>query len=600
MGVVRDVFAVNRGVRRWPVALKAAISLAIPLSVATALGEQSLGLISTLGAFTALYAPSSPGRFRARLMAVVGVGLVAAATLGALTAGQPVLGIAAMVLVAMVATFACQALKIGPPGAFFFILVVGVANLMAQHGAPVAKIMALVAAGAAIAFVVGLSDLTLDRHGPERRAVDQAERAVDTFEATRGPQQAVAARGAASTALHAAWTALRDGGGRGGGGPELQLLTRRLGEVAERYAAVSARVSAHALGIDPEPWGSVQTTDARRLELTSVAQARQLSERREDEVDLEQLRESSLGRPDAGYLLRAAARRPSEILLSVLRVGLATAIAGALSVALGLGHGYWAVAFSALVLHQGGTRAAQTTRGLQRLVGTLGGLLLFAVLVQVHPTGWAVVVILVVLQLLIELLVVRNYAAAVLFITPLALSIASAAAPGLDPWHNVTDRAVDTVVAVVVSLAVLWATGWGRSVLHVRSHGRRVIEGIGAVLQDLASGRVFTAAARANRRHLYYELLEADQVTRRAAADEPRAVTPYQAMEQEVMTLGYLVLGACWHPTARASRELFEQAQVPLRRITATPVTSPRPAGEITADVLAIRSVISWWRARDR
>lgn len=89
--------------RRWPVALKAALAIAIPLTVATAVGRQDWAMTCSLGAFTVLFGPTTAGRFRARLLAAAGTGFVACAWLGAITAGAPVIHLAVMVAVAVVA-----------------------------------------------------------------------------------------------------------------------------------------------------------------------------------------------------------------------------------------------------------------------------------------------------------------------------------------------------------------------------------------------------------------------------------------------------------------------------------------------------------------
>ncbi|MGO1173283.1 MAG: FUSC family protein, partial [Actinomycetaceae bacterium] len=96
------------------------------------------------------------------------------------------------------------------------------------------------------------------------------------------------------------------------------------------------------------------------------------------QVERTQVRYSSLGRPDAGYLLRQAAWWPSESMLVALRLLVATAVAGTVATLLGNDHVYWAVVFAALIVQTGGTRYAQATKALQRVVGTLLGLGVFS------------------------------------------------------------------------------------------------------------------------------------------------------------------------------------------------------------------------------
>lgn len=590
----RTILRLNPSPPRWPVAVKAAVAMAVPLSVGQLAGHLSLGLVASLGVFTILYGATAPGRFRARVMALAALGLTGAVALGAMTAGHPVVTVAVLVVVAMVAAFVCVALKVGPPGSYFFVLVLGVGNLAVTHGAAPWSVVALTFAGAVSAWVIGMADLLVAPHRAEQRATEAAEGAIRAF-AAGVPQDPAdpapepgkdddgdleALRASASGALHRAWTAVTDGG-------RPPRLVERLERAQLTYAAASARLAGARLGVEPRPWGSVDDEaadhDVRSGEQEPLVDAA---------VDAEQLRDTALGRPGAGYLLREAARWPSEVLLMVLRVGLATTFAGLVAHVLHQGHVYWAVCFAALVLHQGGTREVQTVRGVHRTLGTLVGLLIFAGLLALDPQGWWLVVVVAGMQLVVELLITSNYALAVVVITPLALTIGMASAPGEPVSSVVADRLVDTLVGVACALLVLWATGRRAPEVVLRAHARRVVVATERVMVDLAAGALETRDALDHRRNLYYELLESDVVARRALADSRDAVGPYHRMERSLAALGYLVLGACWHPDIRRAHAAFDRARGPLERIMADPVTTPRPAEAIERDVREVEELV--------
>lgn len=572
---------------RWPVALKAALTILLVLGGSLALGDLRLGMLASLGTFTVIYGPTTAARYRFRLMLAVGAGLVTASFAGALVAGDPVLTVLTLTAIAAVATFLCVTLSVGPPGAFFFCLVPGVAGLAAGHGTPVGLIVGAAAVGAVVAMAVGMSDLVVDPSRPERRAVETAEAAMDRFEAERDREELDRVRHAASSALHAAWTVVTDAGSHA-------RWTRRLWTVQDRYAAATARVTGGLLGIDPSPWGTPgeeTSVEERAVPEENDAQARR--------VDVEQIRDTSLGRPATRYLLRRAAQWPSEVLLVTARVVVGALVAGTISALLGVEHVYWTVAFTTLVLHQGGTREAQTVRALQRLGGTALGLGVFALLAAAGAHGWTIVVIVAVLQFLVEMLVVRNYGLAVIAITPLALTIGSHASGPRPPGPLIAERALDTVIAVVVALAVLRLVGRNTHVTLLRGYARSVVLAIDAVLADLAAGRIETREARADRRRLYHALLESAQIARRTDADDPGHVADYHEMERTLSRLGYLVLGLAWHPDTRAARGLSEQARAPLARILDHSVRGDRPAGDIHADVRAVADAVTTWRPAD-
>ncbi|MGD7705486.1 FUSC family protein [Microlunatus sp. Y2014] len=453
---LRFLYSMQASPPRAVIAVKAAVAMGIPLTLAVALGQEQLGFLASLGAFTILYGPATAWRRWIRMMLVVGGSLTGSALLGALTAWQPVLHLVVLVLSAMVAVFLCLALRTGPPNAFFFVLAQGVAGLAVSGGAPAVPLVLSVAGGAAIAVVVGMSDLVFDPRRPERVAIEHAGVAVDAYESARGRDDITATHHGGATALHTAWTTVADGGSH-------SAMVQRLASVQARY---SVRLAGDTASVTN--WTVALPTDEPSATMPEGSDAEDRTSALA--VEAEQFRDTALGRADAGHLIRSAAHWPSEVLHAVNRVGPAALLAGAVALALANGHVYWAVAFSLLILNQGGTRLAQTHRAVQRLLGTLLGLVAYGFVLRLQPDAWVVVMVVVVLQFAVEMMVTRNYGVAVIFLTPLALTVATAAAPGVPVDTLVADRALDTVIAVASALLVLWLTGRVRPELQLRAH----------------------------------------------------------------------------------------------------------------------------------
>ncbi len=132
-------------------------------------------------------------------------------------------------------------------------------------------------------------------------------------------------------------------------------------------------------------------------------------------------------------------------------------MAGTIATAAGLGHPYWACLTAVVPMAAPNTRA-RLLRAAHRLVGTGLGLLVAAVLLALHPTGWTVVVLVAAAQFGAELFVLRNYSLALVFITPLALLMTTMAS-SVAPRGLLTDRAIETAlgVAVGVGATLLWS-----------------------------------------------------------------------------------------------------------------------------------------------
>lgn len=132
-----------------------------------------------------------------------------------------------------------------------------------------------------------------------------------------------------------------------------------------------------------------------------------------------------------------------------------------LGLASGLPFPYWAQIAAIAPLSAPG-RTLQVERGLHRIVGTTAGIVTTAFLLSFPSQPWQLVVWVVVMQFLAEMYVLRNYAVALLFITPLALIMVQLAHP--QPAGTILRaRVLETAIGAVVGIAVVIAAAlWDR------------------------------------------------------------------------------------------------------------------------------------------
>lgn len=113
---------------------------------------------------------------------------------------------------------------------------------------------------------------------------------------------------------------------------------------------------------------------------------------------------------------------------------------------------YW-VPVSCLAVIQGTSLRAVWNRQLQRLLGTAVGLLVAWGLLSLPREPWSIAATIMALSFVVELLIVRHYAVAAMFITPLAILLAEAAQMGqASPAALMQARFVDTVLGCLVGL----------------------------------------------------------------------------------------------------------------------------------------------------
>ena len=114
---------------------------------------------------------------------------------------------------------------------------------------------------------------------------------------------------------------------------------------------------------------------------------------------------------------------------------------------------YW-VPVSCLAVIQGSSLRAVWNRQLHRIVGTSLGLLVAWGLLLLPLDKWTVSLTMMALSFIIELTVVRHYAFASIFITPLTILLAEAATLGQGSTASLIQaRFFDTMLGCLVGLA---------------------------------------------------------------------------------------------------------------------------------------------------
>ncbi len=117
---------------------------------------------------------------------------------------------------------------------------------------------------------------------------------------------------------------------------------------------------------------------------------------------------------------------------------------------------YW-VPISCAAVMQGVTVHHIWQRSFQRILGTFIGLGLARVLLQLHLTPLSICIFIFVLQFIIEMLVVRHYGLAVIFITPMTIFLAEAgSALSANPDTLIGARFLDIALGSIVGAIGGW------------------------------------------------------------------------------------------------------------------------------------------------
>lgn len=372
--------------------------------------------------------------------------------------------------------------------------------------------------------------------GPERAAVAAAGQGIAHFVDSIGKSGEASARHAAALAVHGSWTVLvthQPARPRPSGAlSHLRALNREL-----NLLFVSA-MNASTISKSP-PAGAA---DKARSLAAEAAETRQALERTDPN-------HVPLGHQGALASLRGSLRPWSPALMAAARVGVAVAIAGAIGAALELERAYWTTTAAVLILHQGLDWIRSLQRGLERMSGTLVGLILAGAILAIHPQGPWLVMTLMLLKFIIEMTVVRNYALAVVFITAAALIIASGGQPVLDVGRMLWVRAADTAIGCGIGLLVLRLTTPRATAVRIPQEIVNTLATLSTALGHAAEGVVTSAAARKSRRDLQVHtiaLLQAYDASVGATLQDRDIAERMWPAVVAAQRLADRVLAVCW------------------------------------------------------
>ena len=349
-------------------ALRAALCVAVPVLVGWAVGDVAAGLLATIGGFTALYGSGRPLN-RAVHLAVIAVCLGLSVALGNWAAEVPWAGVLTVSAIAVAAVLLCNALLVGPPGAYMFVLAcaagIGAAH---EHVAPW-RIGLLVLAGGAFAWLVHMSGALIRFRGPEKSAVVSAAESVAGFIEAVGSSAEESARHRAAVALHQSWSVLIN----------FQPLIPAPNSTLHQLRAANHRLHAFAEAADRGGRPATAGRGAERPRLGTLAGGA---------VSVDGDRAGDECRWASGPL-NCCARRSGlgpQRFLSWLGLVSRCLSRDSSHRALGIDHAYWAMSAAVLILHQVFDWLRTLQRGIQRLLGTWAGLVLAAVILGL-PQG---------------------------------------------------------------------------------------------------------------------------------------------------------------------------------------------------------------------
>lgn len=472
---LRSTLSLKRPLDIWyKHGLSGFVATAVPqLVLLLAFDRLDLAAFTTAGGLCALYAHGLPYAARARSMFRVGAGMTAGAGLG-LLAGAVIHSVPLLILVvaliAAVQKVVSEATRVGPPGNVVFTFITAAFAFLPAPLGTVPFHTALVVLGAAVAWAVTMAPALVRPRGPQRIAVARVLEAGARYLTAR-PEEETRTRHAAASAVNDAWRTLFLVPDRA---PAKEASRAHLEEILVHAETVLARMP---IGPTAAADGLLDVARALRRNRSLPRLPNSGTERRELEgiaAEREPLRHPVPGAPHGLRVVLDAFRPGSALLPTAIRLLIGATAAGWLTVALGIGHPYWAVVTAASVFQA--NLNLSWSRAVQRSVGNFVGLACFTVLLPVIRSGdFGLLVVLWLCVVAAEAMVSRNYWAGTVFVTQQALLLGEfggyqRALP------MITDRWICTVIGAALGVLVTMAIGDWRAVGRTEAALRRVHE----------------------------------------------------------------------------------------------------------------------------
>ncbi|MCI3986938.1 FUSC family protein [Bacillus vallismortis] len=578
--IVKDAFRIRATPFPWKKAIGSGVASGIPVLVGALAGRTDYGLIASIGGFVYLYAGGESYKKRALKLLLVSLGIAFSFGLGTLLSGT-VWGMAAVLgLIGATAMFIFSALGIQGPAPMFFVLAFLVSSGMPADPSQTLFRAGLTFLGGIFATGISLSGWLWNKYGPERAVLQKTYHQLASCLSAVGTKDFHNTQHQTVLMLRTArQTVLRKGNWRKKSQHDERFF--RLLEKADDMFLAIIHFSAEtpdgetaqiekALRQAGDTLGHARDCSAFEIKEHESEPRRKLFEEINEALRIasgrfdEQLGGEPGRLPGPFFFLRNAFGWQSPVLIRALQYGIVLITADLFALAFGFARSYW-IPLSAAAVMLGATVVLTLHRAIQRSIGTVIGVGLAGAILFIEPGGIYIAFCIAALQFLLEMMIVRNYALAVPFLTANALVITESMHGGADVGYFMIARLTDVAVGSIIGLLgtiLLWRRF---STKRLPELMRDVIRLEGQFMEKLLTGQ------KADEHKLRVSLVRLRDAYDKALGDFPQTnVDKLWPAISGVQHLGYYLLSAQAHhrPPAPFSEEeinllrsFFEQAE---------------------------------------
>ncbi|MFS0561294.1 FUSC family protein [Terribacillus sp. 179-K 1B1 HS] len=459
---LRDALRVRSAAYPWNRAIGSGLATCLPILIGFLLGDIIHGFSAALGAFTFLYIGAETYKQRAKKLAAVAICLAAAMVLGSLLAPYTILLSVVAGIIGVIAFYVLNTLQLLIPGPVFFVLIFCMATGLPLDPQSAWERGFYVLLGGALSWLLAMSSWLWTKRNHEKQMLIKSYRQLLAMLQSIGSPSFYQMQHLTILTLKQADRIIY--------AAKRQPATLRLHEQAADIFQTLTQLKNNDLPRDIRKpledqlsaiidaledakgnWPAYAASELPLLKTlqSELEQAYNIASQRQIEEPIQVETES------AWNVLRNGISRTNIAVRHALFYGLFIMIASLLAHGLGFNRPYWVPITCAAVLI-GANMTLTIHRAIQRSLGTIVGTLIGGLILSLEPSGFYLILVVGLLQLCVELVIVRNYVFANMFIAPLVLVLVETMNPGNTVSYFVTARVMDTIVGSVIAiLAVL-------------------------------------------------------------------------------------------------------------------------------------------------
>ncbi|TRZ36539.1 FUSC family protein [Niallia circulans] len=465
--VFKQSFKVNKNPFPWLKAFYAGLAAALPVFIGVLFGSFENGLLAGIGGFTYLYVFDIPYVQRAKKIFLVLVSITFSVFIGTILAPYIALSVLMMGVIGALAIFIFSALKINGPSALFFVLCFAMAT-----GMPVDPSLAPIRAGfvflgGALSWILAMLGWFFHPHNPEIKAVKRVYCELAELIDSVGTSNVNIVRHRVITVMSEAEAVLFAGYASKSSAKlwsQLFLLNEHANLIYSSIAAISTTNDK----IPPVLGQAVRHISERIGTSNLLSKVVALPEEMSAEIEgiakkvveangiltasLEELKHEQFVKPSFKTILLGAVDKNSIVFLSSVKYGVVLIIAALIAYSFPFERSYW-IPLSCAAVMSGPTIIATFHRAVQRMLGTVIGLLIAGVILITVHNGFVVAFLILCLTFLTELFIVRNYGFAAIFFTASALIMAEYSSQVFDYSYFAVVRVTDILIGSLIGLA---------------------------------------------------------------------------------------------------------------------------------------------------